>query len=92
MKFKAGQRIKYIGTKQTSNISKIDIGKIGIIVDVDYSRGDLFIYLPTSDNISYYSPRKGKPVSWQTSFDSVKLLNNEEENGQLLFEFMYNEV
>lgn len=91
MNFKIGQHIKYIGHSGVDKEPALDIGKRGIIVDVAPVYRDLFIHLPNSSHISMYSPRRGKTVSWQVGFDSVKLLNDTEENGQMLFEFMYDE-
>lgn len=83
-KYKRGDRIRYIN--KYSRATK-DFNKTGMVVHVEPKYDNVYIYLPESAHISYYSPINGQKVSWQVRSSSVELVV--EIGEQLEFEFMY---
>ena len=86
MNFRVGDRIKYIGDdylKTHHCCGTDDIGLSGVIVKI--CSNTVRIYLPKSiHNNNFFSNRN---YTWDTQFHRIRLLE-----GQMLFEFMYDEV
>jgi len=92
--YPAGTKIRYIGSAKVINSAKKDIGKCGVIVEhrncncpnnIDGKCPN--IYLPESRYVSSLYSTPGKPVTWATGWDKIKILP--QKNQQLLFDFAY---
>lgn len=83
MKYKVGDKIRYVGHYSTTTE---DIGKAGVVVAILQDKNSILIYLPKSDHVSCFSPYNGELVTWETGASSLELLYK--KNEQLLFPFM----
>ena len=79
MKFKIGDRVKYIGNPNCCHDARLDIGKIATIVDIPNKGHLIGIYIKDSKNNFGC-----KESTWTVADSSIIPME-----GQLIFDFMY---
>jgi len=80
MKFKVGDKVKILPSAIEVGIHPIEFGKIGKIVKIDTSWGEVMVLMDKSSTINNFTYQR----KWYTKLIHIKPIS---ETGQLLFDF-----